>query len=203
MQEKRDPESTRCSNNHLTSPHAETEVKPGKLPWTPPSGLNVPSAPVTVPDDSSPSVPFALAVAEAAGVTDSLLAELAVAPPLVANVAAARAEVSEVGGGVGVTLTPGKGAEPSGTKDDERSFLLRRSEERSSSVRESTEALAGFGGAETPPGREEGSRPGTEAAVAAAAAGLEDLTPFEAAAACRAKGEARVKEREIHCRTRS
>lgn len=119
--------------------------------------------------------------------TDSLLAELAAAPPLVANVAAARAEVSDVGGGVGAELTPGKGAEPSGTKDDERSFLLRRSEERSSSVRESTEGLAVFGGAGTPPGREEGSRPGTDAAVAAAAAGLGDLTPFDGAAACRAK----------------
>jgi hypothetical protein len=123
-------------------------------------------------------------------VTSSLLAELGAAPPLVANVAAANAEVSDVGGGVGAELTPGKGADPSGTKDDERSFLLRRSEERSSSVRESTEALTGFGGAGTPPVREEGSRPGTEAAVAAAAAGPGDLMPFEAAAACKIEGEA-------------
>lgn len=134
--------------------------------------------------------------------TDSLLTELAVAPPLVASVAAARAEVSEVGGGVGAELTPGKGAEPSGTKDDERSFLLSRSDEMSSSVRESTEALARFGGAGTPPGREEGSRPGTEAAVAAAAAaaGLADLTPFEGAAAWRVEGEATQDVKEIRYR---
>lgn len=125
---------------------------------------------------------------EAAGVADSLLSPLGCNPPLVAIVAAASAADSDVGGGTVTVLGPGRGAEPSGTKDEERNFLLRRSEEASSSVSESTEALLGLLGTESPLGKDEGSTPGIAAAVAAAAAeGVGDLTPFDGAAC----GEAR------------
>lgn len=143
-------------------------------------------------DEATSSPP---AVPDAAGVTDSLLTALAASPPFVASCAAANAVDSEVGGGVGATLMPGKGAEPSGTKDDERSFLLRRSEEASSSRSESAEALVGLRGRGAASGIESGSTPGIAAAVAAAAAeGMGgDLTPFEFPAACEHDGEQEVR----------
>lgn len=127
-----------------SSPHAEAESKPGaRVPWTPSSLLlvTIPSSTVTVEVEATDSLsPLTLAF-DAAGVTDSLLSPLGCSPPLVAMVAAASAADSDVGGGTVTALGPGSGAEPSGTKDEERSFLLRRSDEASSSVNESTEAL--------------------------------------------------------------
>jgi hypothetical protein len=90
-------------------PHAVTEANPGKLPCTPPSGLTVPGSWIVVLVD---------------GVDDPFEAAT---PPAVASVAAASAVAVEVGGGSGAFDTPGRGAEPSGTNDDDRSFLLSRS----------------------------------------------------------------------------
>lgn len=181
----------RRENNRLGD-RTETESSPqadrpgGKVPWTSsvlsppvmPSSAGVTVEAAEVPDSLSPL----MLVLEAAGVAASLLSPLGCNPPLVAMVAAANAADSEVGGGTVTVLGLGRGAEPSGTKEDERSFLLRRSEEASSSVKESTEALLGLLSVGMIPGREEGSTPGIAAAVAAAAAeGVGDLTPFDAA----------------------